>query len=279
VIRVRILTENRASEKGILAEHGLSMLVEVEGYKVLVDTGDTNVFASNARMLGEELSTVDALVLSHGHYDHTGGMPKFCTLNQKAKIYINPDAFCERYESEGGKPVGEHIGIPWSCEDKAAYMERIIFSKEPLNINENIILSGQVKVEDKSSKPSIYFVKKNENGECVDDPVEDEQFIIVKGKEGAYVFVGCSHPGILNCVSYAKKLVPNTKICGVVGGMHLGAYSTKQLDEIVAGLKQLEVEMVIPLHCTGIVASCHLKNSFGNNCWLLNCGDEIVLEK
>ncbi len=277
MIRVRILTENRAGEKFMLAEHGLSLLIEADDCKVLFDTGHTNVFSSNASVAKEELSAVDALVLSHGHYDHTGGVPDFCRLNEKAKIYVNPDAFCERYESENGKPFGDHIGIPWSCEDIKS--ERIMLTKKPLEIRDNIILSGSVEIESEENRPPIYFLKKNSNGEYIGDSVEDEQFMIVKGKEGAYIFVGCSHPGILNCLSYAKKLLPDTKICGVIGGMHLEKYSSEQLDVIVSGLKTAEVEKVIPLHCTGIAASCYLKNSFGENCLLLNCGDEFFLEK
>ncbi len=161
MIKLNILAENRAKRRGILGEHGLSILVEIEGYKVLFDTGQTDVFSLNAKMDGIDLSMVDALVISHGHYDHTGGVPEFCRINKKALIYIHPDA----------------------------------------------------------------------------------------------------------------------DICGVIGGMHLEKYSTEQLTEIAYGLKSAVAGKIIPLHCTGILASCYLKNSFGDNCLLLNSGDELILEE
>ncbi len=277
MIKLKILAENHAKKRGILGEHGLSLLIEVDGFKVLFDTGQTDVFSLNAEMDGIDLSLVDALVISHGHYDHTGGVPEFCRINKSASIYMHPDAFYERYNSVQGKPVGRCIGVPWRCENKDSFKNRMVFVKEAVSIHENILLSGEIQVN--ATNLSSGFVKRNSSGDFEEDRAIDEQFMIVKGNKGIYIFVGCSHPGILNCVTYAKELLPSTNICGVIGGMHLEKYTDDQLAQVANDLKSVGVENTFPMHCTGILASCFLKSSFGDNCILLNSGDERILEE
>ncbi|RCX17902.1 7,8-dihydropterin-6-yl-methyl-4-(beta-D-ribofuranosyl)aminobenzene 5'-phosphate synthase [Anaerobacterium chartisolvens] len=277
MIRLKVLAENRAKKRGILGEHGLSLLVETDNFKVLFDAGQTDVFSLNADMESIDLSLADALVISHGHYDHTGGVPEFCMINHKAPIYIHPDAFCERYNAVQGKPAGNCIGIPWSCQDRDMFKNRLVYVKEPVRIHKDILLSGEI--PQSQDRQSLNFIKRNISGGYEADMVTDEQFMIVNGSEGIFIFVGCSHPGVLNCVAYAKYLFPDTNICGLIGGMHIEKYNTDQLDEIVAGLKSAGIEKIAPMHCSGVLSSCFLKSKFGDSCFLLNSGDELILEK
>jgi 7,8-dihydropterin-6-yl-methyl-4-(beta-D-ribofuranosyl)aminobenzene 5'-phosphate synthase len=276
VLKINILAENRARRRGILAEHGLSILVEYNGFKVLFDVGQKDVFSLNAKTDGIDLSTVDALVISHGHYDHSGGVPEFCRLNKKAPIYIHPDAFCERYIGRHGKPASGCIGVPWNCDD--SFRSRIIFVKEPTKIHSNITLSGEVQKDLTKKKVSTGLIKKKADGNYEKDPVVDELFMLVQGKEGIYLFISCSHPGIINCLAYAQKLSFGSPIYGIIGGLHLERYSDEQLHHLVTDLKSAGIKKIVPLHCTKITASYLLKNDFGDNCILLNSGDELILE-
>jgi 7,8-dihydropterin-6-yl-methyl-4-(beta-D-ribofuranosyl)aminobenzene 5'-phosphate synthase len=276
LIKFTILAENRARGKGILGEHGLSILLEVDGFNVLLDAGQTDVFSFNASTKCIDLSKVDAMVVSHGHYDHTGGVPEFCRLNSKAPVYIHKDAFCERYNAVNNRPVGDSIGIPWK-NDINSIRDRLIFTDRLLNINENITISGTVPLN--SVGTPLNFVKRSTSGDFEKDMVSDEQFLIVKGKMGLYIFTGCSHPGVLNCVSFAKKIFLDENIYGLFGGMHLEKYTGDQLAKVIESLKSTGIEVIAPMHCTGIVASSYIKNALGDKCLLLNSGDEVILEK
>ncbi|MDD2234670.1 MAG: MBL fold metallo-hydrolase [Desulfitobacteriaceae bacterium] len=276
MLKINILVENRTQRKNIIAEHGLSILVENNGFKVLFDVGQSNVFSLNAKTDRIDLSEIDALVISHGHFDHAGGVPEFCRLNKKAPIYVHPDAFCKRYIGRHGRPASGCIGVPWSCED--SIRNRMIFVREPTKIHSNIILSGEVLKDPAKKKVSTGLIKKKAEGNYEKDPVLDEQFMLVQGKKGIYLFSSCSHPGIINCLSYAKKLASESQIYGVIGGLHLERYNDEQLRNLATDFKSAGVKKIIPLHCTKIKASYLFKDYLGSNCILLNSGDEQILE-
>jgi 7,8-dihydropterin-6-yl-methyl-4-(beta-D-ribofuranosyl)aminobenzene 5'-phosphate synthase len=154
----------------------------------------------------------------------------------------------------------------------------MIFVKEPTKIHSNITLSGEVLKDPAKKKVSTGLIKKKADGSYEKDPVLDEQFILIRGKKGIYLFISCSHPGIMNCLSYAEKLTTGLQIYGVIGGFHLERYNNKQLRHLVTDFKSAGVEKIVPLHCTKIMASYLLKDYFGSNCILLNSGDELILE-
>lgn len=277
MLSIKILSENRTQKRGILAEHGLSMLIQSDDFKILMDTGQSDIFALNAEKMGIDLSYADAVVISHGHYDHTGGLPEFCRINKNSLIYIHPDAFCERYSESDSCRKKEYIGIEWEKDEKDEILKRTVFTKDPLKIHDKIFISGEVPRVDPFSNTKG-FVKKSGSGIYEKDDVADEQFLMIQGRNSLYIFLGCSHPGIINCIRHAKSICRDFNNVRIVGGLHLKESAEDEIKNVMIQMKNEGIEQIIPLHCTGISAADELKRFFKEKCLLICSGDEYILE-
>lgn len=278
MLKINILAENHVHKRGISAEHGYSVLVEVDDFRVLFDAGQSELLFLNAEKSDIEISNINALVISHGHYDHTGGVPEFFGSNLNAPMYIHPQAFFDRYLKADSLPSSANIGIPWSGK-KDVFNDRIILVKKPYRIHERIYLSGEVPRTVSFEEAPQNFLIRSSNGDLVNDTVIDEQFMVVKGANGIYVFVGCSHPGVINCINYAAKLFPGEKLAGLIGGMHLANAKESRIQETIKHLIESGVDTIIPLHCSGIIPETEIKRIMGEKCILLACGDQFVFEE
>lgn len=280
MIKIRLLSENYARRRNMMAEHGLAIWIEKDNKKILFDTGQSNIFSLNAEQAGVDISKADMAVLSHGHYDHTGGVPEFCRINNCAPVYIHPGAFQERYYGQG--IAARNIGIPWSKQgigEADIFSGRLIISKGPLNINGSIVISGEIPSTVPFEDVPQNFYIEDGNGNLSRDMIIDEQMLLVKGSAGVYIFVGCSHAGIINCIKYAQKLCPNEKIAGVIGGMHLEGASDIRLQMTIQHFLDFDIQTVIPLHCTGLLPICEMRRFLKERCKMLTVGDEFLLEE
>ncbi|WP_050753759.1 MBL fold metallo-hydrolase [Pseudobacteroides cellulosolvens] len=280
MIKIRLLAENYARKRHMLAEHGLSIWIEKDKKRILFDTGQSDIFSLNAEQAGVDISKAELLVLSHGHYDHTGGVAEFCRANHHAPVYIHKDAFQKRYY--GKKESNRNIGIPWTENgryDIDIPDERLVVNKGPVNIDEDIVISGEIpSTVDFEGVPHNFFIDDG-NGNLSQDMIIDEQMLLIKGNAGVYVFVGCSHAGIINCIKYAKKLFPDDKIAGVIGGMHLEGVSDIRLQLTIQHFLDMGIHTVIPLHCTGLLPIWEIKRFLKEHCKMLTVGDEFILEE
>ena len=279
-MKAAILSENRANLPECLAEHGLSVYIETGERKILFDLGASDVYLQNAKHMNIDLEQVDTVVISHGHYDHTGGVPSFCKINKKAKIYIHRNAFETTYGMEDGKLEETTCSIRWTEEQRRSIEERLALTTGVTWLTEDIAVSGTIpKIESYVSTESFYI--KNTDGSLTADPMEHEQFLAVRVRDGwgkskgVFIFSGCSHNGVIPCLSFAKTLFPGERIIGLLAGMHLYQSDAETRRGILTQIAAEELEYILPVHCTGIHAICDLKVMVGDRCIPAGVGDQF----
>ncbi len=262
----------------MLAEHGLSIWIETGNRNILFDTGQTGIFTHNAKQDNVDISKADMAVLSHGHYDHTGGVLEFFRMNKLAPVYIDQGAFQKRYN--GNLQPRINIGIPWLDEsNRDVFSERLVISNGKIELDDNITILGKIPSTIPFEDIPQNFYIDDGHGNISRDMIADEQMLIIRGNEGIYIFVGCSHVGIINCITHVKTHFPDERIAGVIGGMHLNSSSDERIQLTIQKLKEMDIKTIIPLHCTGITAICEMKSSLREQCRIMTVGDEFIFEE
>jgi 7,8-dihydropterin-6-yl-methyl-4-(beta-D-ribofuranosyl)aminobenzene 5'-phosphate synthase len=258
-VKVKILVENRAGE-GLLAEHGLSMWIEADGKRILFDTGQ-GALEFNARILGVNLGETDTLVLSHGHYDHTGGIPMVLREARNVEIFFHPGVTHSRYAIRDGK--AKAIGMPreaMTAMEKSP-PERLHPVQRPVMLSGRIGLTGPIpRMTDFEDTGGPFFL--DPGGETA-DPIEDDLALWIRTDDGLVVCSGCSHAGIVNTLDHVRGLAGGQRIRAVIGGLHLVEASHRRLDRTIGALRLLEPDIVVPCHCTGEKAVEALTEAFG----------------
>ncbi|MFW2367143.1 MAG: MBL fold metallo-hydrolase [Desulforhopalus sp.] len=235
-MRITVLADDRRVSDQCLAEHGLSLLIEREEARILLDFGQSDMFLQNAMSLGIDLGSVDIAVLSHGHYDHSDGLAYI----KNKKIFCHPECFLKRYS----KITGKYIGMAISKEELRKNNE-LILSKEPCEIlPDTFFLAGIPRHFEFENKdfPTIL-----EDGSV--DELFDDGGIAINTEKGVVVITGCAHSGICNTVEYAKSVCNNDTIYAVVGGFHLRQVDNN-LGKVISYLQSLGVQHLLTGHCT-----------------------------
>lgn len=276
-LRITTLSENTASaRRRLLAEWGLSILVEADGLKILLDAGQSISTVHNAAVLGIDLSQIDKIVLSHGHYDHTGGLWEVLSIMRKEiEVIAHPEVWASKYGYNSNERRYSYIGIPFQREDLESLGASFRLTPEPVWFNENIVTSGEIPMVTDYEKidPNLYI---KEGEEFRPDPLGDDQALFIKTEQGLVVLLGCSHRGIINTLRHAQELTGVESIYMVVGGTHLIRASEVQLELTIAELRALGVQRLGVSHCTGMLAATRLALEFGEEFFFDNTGTRIT---
>jgi len=279
-MKVKVLLENTKLENSNLCtEHGLSFLIEKDNKRILFDTGGPKGCAiQNAPSLGENLVNVDAVVLSHGHNDHTGGLLEFFGVNNKAPVYLKKEALNPFYsrKTPNRKFIGTNSRI---YED---YFDRLKFVNNILEIIPDVFIVPNIQKKFKIPSSNSYLLMENENG-ILRDTFNHELFILIKG-ESLTILSGCAHNGIKNIINTAKDIFQDMPIKTIIGGFHLQSGSSDLLrakDEEIYDIAQFlmneNVEKVFTGHCTGNYGFNILKSILKNKIEKIYSGMEISL--
>jgi 7,8-dihydropterin-6-yl-methyl-4-(beta-D-ribofuranosyl)aminobenzene 5'-phosphate synthase len=274
-IRLTTLSENTANY-GLLAEWGLSVLVEVDGMKVLMDTGLGSVAAHNAQLLGIDLSTIDKIVISHGHADHTGGLRDVLRIKRKVEIIAHPDIWESKYTRRGKQRQEQYIGVPFSREELESLGARFKLTSEPVRLSQHVITTGEIPmVSGYEHVEDNLLVKKD--GAFSQDPLADDLALVIDAEFGLVVILGCGHRGIVNSLRQAQKITGKKPVYAAIGGTHLLRASEERMKKTIADLKDMGIKKLAASHCTGFSAQARLFQEFGDVFFLNNAGTRLTL--
>lgn len=236
----------------MLGEHGLSMLLEVGKKKILFDTGAGLTLAGNARALGVALPDLDTVVLSHGHYDHTGGLTLLAESTGSLSVYAHPDIFGAKYIHPENKDP-KYIGIPWDREEMVRRGVKFYLSREGVYLGDGVTLTGEIPRFEPGGAPEQHFYLKTDHG-AVKDPLHDDQAVIIETPRGLVVLLGCAHAGLINTLRYVLQLTGEKKIYAALGGTHMLNFSPQQLSRTMESLQEFGLQKIAPCHCTDTAA-------------------------
>jgi 7,8-dihydropterin-6-yl-methyl-4-(beta-D-ribofuranosyl)aminobenzene 5'-phosphate synthase len=260
-MRIVVLADNLAGPRGLLAEHGLSLWLETGGRRILFDTGQGLALAHNAGALGVSLARADAVVLSHGHYDHTGGLAAALQGRRGVPVYAQPEVMSPRHSRRGGETHA--VGMPGAARQALTQRGTFRSSRVPLPVCGGLRLTGSIpRVTDFESEAGTFFL--DEEG-SEPDPLADDQAAFVETGAGTVVFLGCAHAGVVNTLRQVESLTTGP-IHAVIGGMHLGAAEPERVETTVRALVDRDVRRVVPCHCTGLPATAALLRELGSRC-------------
>jgi 7,8-dihydropterin-6-yl-methyl-4-(beta-D-ribofuranosyl)aminobenzene 5'-phosphate synthase len=270
-IQITTLSENTALGTRLLAEWGLSILIEADNYRILLDTGQSFSAAYNAVVLGIDLSRIDRIVFSHGHYDHTGGLLYILRMVKgRVEVIGHPDIWAAKYGKQSEEEE-EYIGVPFPREAAETLGASFNLTREPVWISENIVTSGEIPMITEYEKidPTLYV---KQGDELKPDPLWDDQALFIKSRKGLIIILGCAHRGVINTIRHAQKLTGLEPVYAVIGGTHLNSASPQQLNLTIAELLSSGVQRLGACHCTGLPASAILDQTFGEAFFFNNAG-------
>jgi 7,8-dihydropterin-6-yl-methyl-4-(beta-D-ribofuranosyl)aminobenzene 5'-phosphate synthase len=263
--RITILCENLVGKRVGLGEHGFSAFIETDRGDYLFDTGGGRSIVANSLAFDKDLRTIRKIFLSHGHYDHTGGLPEVLNLKGTVDVHAHPHVFVDRMaiHKENGKETKRFVGIP----NKKGYLEslgaRFVFNTDFTEVEKGLFLTGEVPRKTSFEKPDPKLFLEI-NGKPEPDVFSDDQSLIIESERGMILILGCAHSGMINIIHHVINKTGKQKFYAILGGTHLDFLTPEQLEESINVLHQLEVERIGVSHCTGIRGACRLQLEFGD---------------
>lgn len=251
-----VLVDNQA-DSNLTAEHGFALWIEVGDRRILLDTGQGQALAGNALALGIDPGQADTLVLSHGHYDHTGAVPGVLAAAPQVAVYAHAGVTEPRYSIRDG--AARDIRMP-PASVRALYrlpLYRMHWASGPVLLGEGIGLSGSIprRTEYEDTGGPFFLDPEGQRP----DTLDDDQALWIATEAGLVVCLGCCHSGLINTLTYLREITGEQRILAVLGGLHLGAASPERLEKTVAALNELRPGMLVPCHCTGEAATAYLR--------------------
>jgi 7,8-dihydropterin-6-yl-methyl-4-(beta-D-ribofuranosyl)aminobenzene 5'-phosphate synthase len=261
--RITILSENLVGRLVGSGEHGFSAFIETDGGNYLFDTGGGRTVVENSLALNKDLRTVQKIFLSHGHNDHTGGLPQVLHLRGRVDVHAHPDVFLDRMavRKENDRETRRFAGMIY----KKSYLEflgaHFILNSDFHEVEKGLFLTGEVPRKTAFEKPDPKLFREAQ-GEMVPDTLPDDQSLVLDTEKGLVLIFGCAHSGMINIMKHVIHRMSKDRFYAVLEGTHLDFLTPEQLEESIRSLKAMDVARIGVSHCTGLQAAFRLQQEF-----------------
>jgi len=263
-VTITTLVENSVNVAGLRAEHGFSLLVRSGGKKLLFDTGQSDLLLHNAQKMGLLLEDVDAVALSHGHYDHTGGIETICQSAPLATFYAHPSVLGPKFAANSDG-TARFIGLaPNSVQLLRKPERKVVWTTKPTEVLPRFFVTGEIPrtnlFEDTGGR---FFL---DAGCTRPDQLLDDQALYFDTEAGLVVILGCAHAGVVNTLAYVRDLTSARPFHAVIGGMHLCGAGPERMRATIEAIRRWTPKHLILGHCTGSSATAQLWAAFPGCC-------------
>jgi 7,8-dihydropterin-6-yl-methyl-4-(beta-D-ribofuranosyl)aminobenzene 5'-phosphate synthase len=276
-ITITVLVENSVQSRGLLAEHGLACHLQVGKHSLLFDTGQSDLLLRNAHALQVRLEEIEAIVLSHGHNDHTGGLEAVRAAAQNAKLFLHPAALGPKFTRNpdgSSRPLGMDgaSSITFHNAD-----ERVVWTTKPTEVLDGIFVTGEIpRQNDFEDTGGPFFL---DPGCAQLDPLRDDQALFFDTPKGLVVLLGCAHAGVVNTLAYVRQFTGGRPVHTLLGGLHLLAASAGRMEKTLSALRDWDIREFVLGHCTGMAALARLWTAFPQRCSSCATGGRLVFRR
>ncbi len=255
-VKLSLVVDNK-SEEDLASEHGYSLHIKTSGCSLLLDTGQSDLLFSNARAMKIDLKKLDGIVLSHGHYDHSGGLATLLENNPKVQIYLHRQATRERFSLNSAIAKRVHIQKKVKQAIQNHPQEAIHSITKPTLTGDILWVTGTIpRITDFEDTGGHFFLDDQGN---IKDYLHDDMAVWAPTEKGLVVCLGCCHAGVINTLKYITNLSGEQVIHTIIGGMHLLHATEERLNKTIEQLKQFNLKRIIACHCSGDSAVSYLK--------------------
>jgi 7,8-dihydropterin-6-yl-methyl-4-(beta-D-ribofuranosyl)aminobenzene 5'-phosphate synthase len=259
-VTITVLADNMSGLATALGEMGASFLIQTDQTQILLDTGRGYTLIGNANAVNVDLGKTDAIVLSHGHTDHTGGLAVALDATGSIDLFLHPLASRTTYWRTGDSYLT--LTLPLSQEELRQRVDRIIETEEPTLVRAGLMVTGQIpRRTDFEDTGAVGYAFLDESLET-SDPILDDQALFFLTPEGLVIVLGCAHAGLVNTMEYITELTGESRIYAIIGGTHLAGASDERIEKTVDALRRFDVQRIMLSHCTGLRIYAEMVRAF-----------------
>lgn len=280
MINMTILCENCVGWPGLMGEHGFSVLIERDGRRLLFDTGPGASLPQNTKILGKSLAGIEAILISHGHYDHTGGLKWAIQQTGPVDVFAHPAMFAAHMAKSpifgGAEP--RKVGCPFTESELKQAGARFQWKPQSEEIFPGIWFISGIERRAEYVPQDPQLVLQNGSGGFDIDPIEEDASLLLLTRTDPVLVLGCAHAGVLNILDHVRDRMGFRKLRAVLGGTHLMFFQAEQVERVIERFEAMAVEQVAVSHCTGMRAAIQLGAYFKNRFAVATAGSSFQFD-